>query len=370
MNDLSPGSQELTLTRRFAHPRAKVFEAFIQRDAFAAWIGPMGMHAASAEVDARPGGSYDMMLVRDDGREGRHHVRGTYREVAAPERLVFTWQWVNEDGPGPETLVTLTFAEASGGTELRLHHTLLPSVEFDGAASRRLGQHARQPRGLPRNRLTPQSGATTMSKPILYGSPLSPFVRTVRIACAEKGVDIDLQEADLKAPDYEAIHPFRRMPAWRHGDVHLFEMLGIVTYVSRAFDGPALIPADAAGLARCLQWVSVHNDYIASDLIRSIIVERLVMPRFFGIASDEARIAEALPRAEHAFDVLDRALAASPYLAGDQATLADFAMLPAIFYAGLTPDTKEGVAGRRHLMAWQERMSARPSVQATVPQFD
>ncbi len=207
-----------------------------------------------------------------------------------------------------------------------------------------------------------------MTKPILYGVDLSTFVRTARIAFAEKGVDCELQPRELDAADYDKLHPFRRMPAMHHGDVHLFETLAIVTYADRAFDGPALVPADAVGAARCMQWVSVHNDVLANEVGRSILFERLGKPHF-GMEPDEARIAAALPGAGHALGVLDDALSSSPYLAGKEPSIADHFVLPVAFYATLAPDTQAMVAGRKHLSACIERMNARPSVQATMPNF-
>jgi len=59
-----------------------------------------------------------------------HRLRGVYREIVPPERLVFTHCWVDEQGaPGPETLVTVTLAEHDGRTEMRFHQALFASVD-------------------------------------------------------------------------------------------------------------------------------------------------------------------------------------------------------------------------------------------------
>jgi uncharacterized protein YndB with AHSA1/START domain len=62
-----------------------------------------------------------------DGRE--YCKRGVYREIVEPQRLVFTY--VDEDAegnPGPESLVTVTFAELGGKTRLVLHQAFFASV--------------------------------------------------------------------------------------------------------------------------------------------------------------------------------------------------------------------------------------------------
>jgi uncharacterized protein YndB with AHSA1/START domain len=83
----------------------------------------------SASIDARIGGAFSFVLERD-GQEIEH--LGGYVEIDRPRRLAFTW---NVSGAReqsgvrkPETgsLVTLDFAPAGTGTELRLTHEGVP----------------------------------------------------------------------------------------------------------------------------------------------------------------------------------------------------------------------------------------------------
>lgn len=207
-----------------------------------------------------------------------------------------------------------------------------------------------------------------MADLILYGSPISNFVRTARIACHEKGVAYDLQDIEMGSDQHRALHPFALIPAMRHGDLILFETLGIATYVDRAFDGPALVPVDPVEAARTMQWISAFNDYVVRHLGRSVIFERLAKPHF-GMETDEARIAEAMPHVERIMGVYDDALAARPYFGGDGATLADAFIIGQMFYASICPDTADMVAGKPHIGAWMDCMNERQSVQATVPPF-
>lgn len=208
-----------------------------------------------------------------------------------------------------------------------------------------------------------------MADLILYGGPLSNFVRTARIACHEKGVDYDLEsDFELSSPEHAVRHPFGLIPAMRHGDVRLFETLGIATYVDRAFEGPPLIPADALGAARTMQWVSAFNDFVVRHLGRAVIFERLAKPHF-GMETDEARIAEAMPQVVRIMDVCDETLAAAPYFGGDDPTLADFFIITQMFYAAICPDTEQMIADKPAITAWMDRMNERDSVKATVPPF-
>ena len=75
----------------------------------------------------RPGGAWFRRMQAPDG--ALYTKRGVYREVVAPERLVFTY--VNQAADGTlerETLVTVTFEEEGARTRLTLHHTGFNSV--------------------------------------------------------------------------------------------------------------------------------------------------------------------------------------------------------------------------------------------------
>ena len=125
------GTTEATvrLTRAFAASRERVFRALTEPQDLTAWFGPSDDYAtAGVEVDLRVGGRYSIALRTPSGDVIR--VGGTYREVLAPSRLVFTWQW---DGNPRETLVTIDLVEAGGRTELRLtHERFADAADRDG----------------------------------------------------------------------------------------------------------------------------------------------------------------------------------------------------------------------------------------------
>lgn len=132
-----PAPLALTITRTFDAPRALVFNAWTEPDRVMRWWGPHGFVTHSCTVDLRVGGAWRLCMRRPDGVE--HWLGGVYREIVAPERLVFTWQW--EPGPAPftdwvpggvplhETIVTVTLVDRHGRTELTLHQELFESAE-------------------------------------------------------------------------------------------------------------------------------------------------------------------------------------------------------------------------------------------------
>jgi uncharacterized protein YndB with AHSA1/START domain len=123
--DSTTTAAELELKRVIAAPREDVYRAWTESDALSAWFGPNGVKTRITELDPRPGGRYRFEMVEDN----TYIVVGHFREVVAPERLVFTWTWETGDYAGMETEVEVTLAEVAGGTELTLVHRRLPSDE-------------------------------------------------------------------------------------------------------------------------------------------------------------------------------------------------------------------------------------------------
>lgn len=110
-----------TLTRRFPDPPDTLFRAFTDPEALRQWWGPRDFRIATIEFPAEVGAVYRVTLTAPDGSTWAHE--GRFLEVDPPRRLVYTWQWT--DGPlaRVETLVELTFADASGGTLVTVSHS-------------------------------------------------------------------------------------------------------------------------------------------------------------------------------------------------------------------------------------------------------
>jgi uncharacterized protein YndB with AHSA1/START domain len=106
----------VAITRFFAAGPDRVWAAFTDPDALAAWFWPSRLQT-KASADVRPGGSYRIESV-----VGEMAISGEYREVTPPSRLVMTWRW---DGEDTESLVTIELSAIGAGTELTLRHEQL-----------------------------------------------------------------------------------------------------------------------------------------------------------------------------------------------------------------------------------------------------
>jgi uncharacterized protein YndB with AHSA1/START domain len=121
---------ELDIRRTFDAPRALVFKAWTEPQYLARWSCPRGFTFIENTGELRVGGAFAATMRSPEGT--LHRLRGVYREILPPERLVFTHGWVDESGrPGPQTLVTVMLAERNGRTEMTFQQG-----NFDSVASR------------------------------------------------------------------------------------------------------------------------------------------------------------------------------------------------------------------------------------------
>jgi len=96
--------REFTITRVFNAPRDLVWKAYTEAERLMQWWGPKGVTMRVAKMDLRPGGRFHYCYQMPDGNE----MWGVfdYREVVAPERLVFTNAFSDAEG----TIVRASFS--------------------------------------------------------------------------------------------------------------------------------------------------------------------------------------------------------------------------------------------------------------------
>ena len=125
----TPSDREIVVTRVVNAPRNLVFDVWTKPEHVAHWmVGPQGWTMPVCEIDLRPGGAWHFVWRSADGAELA--MRGVYREVVPPERLVCTESWGSD---WPETLNTLLLSEEHGRTTIR-QHILYVSKEARDAA--------------------------------------------------------------------------------------------------------------------------------------------------------------------------------------------------------------------------------------------
>jgi glutathione S-transferase len=202
---------------------------------------------------------------------------------------------------------------------------------------------------------------------IVFGSTLSPYVRKCMVFGAEKGLELELQQAGLGrgGPDFQAASPFGKMPGFKDEDFLISDSTAIVTYLEAKYPEPNLIPLEPRARARTI-WYDEMADTIVMAAGGAIFGNRFVRPRVLKQECDHAAadVAERdlLPPI---FDYLENVIPASGFLVEDRLTLADIAVASPFATLGCI-----GVAANagRHprTAAYVEAILARPSFAAII----
>lgn len=202
----------------------------------------------------------------------------------------------------------------------------------------------------------------------VYGHPMSTCTRKVLATLAEKGhhadlVLVDLQKGEQKAPEHLARHPFGVIPVLDDDGFQLYESRAIIRYLDARLPGPALTPTDVRERGRMEQWISVEQSYFTPGAMK-VIYHAFFFP-MGGRQGDPAVIEAGRAEAGRVLDVVDKALADQPYLAGNAFSLAEISWLPYLQY--LTQAKSEDlITNRQNVAAWWERISKRPAWQKVI----
>jgi uncharacterized protein YndB with AHSA1/START domain len=135
----TPGEREIRTERVFDAPRERVWRAYTEPEQVARWWG-RGNKVVVERMDVQRGGHWRFV---EHSAEGVNGFEGRYREVAAPERLVQTFEW---DGmPGYVAVETTTFEELGADQTRVVTVTLFHTVEErDGMLSTGMGEGLNQ----------------------------------------------------------------------------------------------------------------------------------------------------------------------------------------------------------------------------------
>jgi len=122
------------ITQHIRAPRTLVYRALLDPRAIAAWKVPEGMTCQVHEFDAREGGAIRISLTYDEptgtGKTAPHTdtYRGRFVTLVPNEQVVEVDEFETADpAMQGEMTITITLADAEGGTELRAVHEGVPA---------------------------------------------------------------------------------------------------------------------------------------------------------------------------------------------------------------------------------------------------
>ncbi len=201
----------------------------------------------------------------------------------------------------------------------------------------------------------------------VYGVALSPFVRKVRVALAEKGI---AYEQDPVIPvnvsaEYRKKSPLGKIPAFEDGDRTLADSSVICAYLDRVHPNPALYPADSYDYARALWFEEYGDGGLVPVIGPKIFFQKVVGPMFFQQKTDEAVVKKALEEElPPMFDYLE-SQTDGPFMVGKHLTVGDIGLTSPFVNLRLAG---HGVDSKRwpKLAAYIDRMFSRPSFKALI----
>ena len=130
-----PDDATLILRRMLNAPQELAFAVWTSAEHIQQWMQPEpGMVVPMASMDVRVGGKFRIQMKKPDGEF--FAAVGEFKEVKAPERLVYTWDW-EKDGCGTDfgevegkpSQITVEFLKRGKQTEFVLTHTRFVTVE-------------------------------------------------------------------------------------------------------------------------------------------------------------------------------------------------------------------------------------------------
>ena len=200
-----------------------------------------------------------------------------------------------------------------------------------------------------------------MARLRIYGVARTRAFRAIWMA-KELGLDyehvpIETGPAGARKPEYLAVNPNGRLPAIEDGDFVLWESQAITLYLAKKHSPGRLYPATLQGEAKAWQW----SLWAANEVERAVNIWSLHAVRLPPEDRDTQTLAQTLAILAPPFRVLDGALAGSPYLLGNDLTVADL-NVAAVTSRAIGMD----LATTPRLADWLRRCHDRPAARTAV----
>lgn len=205
-----------------------------------------------------------------------------------------------------------------------------------------------------------------MAKFTVYGTPVSVYVRTIRLLLEETGTAYDLMPINIfkgenQSAKYLAKNPFGKVPTFEVDGEFIYETTAITGYLDTVVANHKFTPSDPLLQARMRQIMGIVDNHLYAPAIGSIVIQRLIVPSQGG-KTDEEKVEAAVVPAKTALEAIESLTVGSPYLLGHEMSIADLYLIPIFVYLSRTPEYKIAIAQAPKLQAWWNEVSQLPSV--------
>lgn len=206
-----------------------------------------------------------------------------------------------------------------------------------------------------------------MSNITLYGTPVSTYVRTVRLLLAEANIDYDLKDIDIfngdnKTQSYLAKHPFGKVPTLEIDGQIIYETAAITYYLNQKLDQGKFSPPDLLLQTRMYQIMAVIDSYLYAPAIGTIVIQNLIVPTQGG-TTDQQAVEGAIAPTQKALKAIEDLAVGTPFLVGSMISIADFYLIPIFVYLEKTPQFNTLIANTPKLKVWWNEVKILASVQ-------
>jgi glutathione S-transferase len=198
--------------------------------------------------------------------------------------------------------------------------------------------------------------------PILYGAPISPFVRKVAIVLEEKNLPFEWKPVRPhdRLEEFQAVSPLGKIPAYKDDKIALADSSVISFYLEKMHPENPLYPTDTIELVRALWFEEYFDGALFTPM--SIVFQEKWMNPVLGKPVDHAAMREALEKTPPMLDYLESELKPDQWIVGNRFSIADISIAIGFMNLNLTDYTLDA-ARYPKMKAHVERALKRPSFQ-------
>jgi len=177
----------------------------------------------------------------------------------------------------------------------------------------------------------------------IYGVPISPYVRKACVALELKGLEYEREDVfpGTRTPEYLAISPLGKIPAFEDGDLVMCDSNVIVEYLEERYPEIPIRPEGIAERAKA-RWLEEYGSVLFDPCARAIFMEQMTKPFTTGEAPDPGVVKNGIDNlVPPVFDYVESQLPSEGFLFGEM-RIADVALVSPIINATYTDFEVDG----------------------------